>query len=236
MTEQDAMEFAACLKVAADVYGRPGLPVEAVKLYMLLLRDFSLAQVRYALQEHMKVSPFMPKPADLIKILRGSLEERTARAWAEVLEAVRKLGPYESVRFSSPATHYALMRMGGWESLCERLTVDNENFKARDFAVYYALGEKAADWDRVPAYFASLYERHNRLYGYDFTQPIHDMATGGYYEPKELESGLKNKRGQLRALGEILNLAEDRGFEPLEARASTDFKSAAIDHSASPPY
>ena len=30
-------------------------------------------------------------------------------------------------------------------------------------------------------------------------------------------------------------MAEDRGFEPLEACTSTDFKSAAIDHSASPP-
>lgn len=31
-------------------------------------------------------------------------------------------------------------------------------------------------------------------------------------------------------------LAEGRGFEPLEAYTPTDFKSAAIDHSASPPF
>ena len=30
-------------------------------------------------------------------------------------------------------------------------------------------------------------------------------------------------------------LAEGRGFEPLETCASADFKSAAFDHSASPP-
>ncbi len=30
-------------------------------------------------------------------------------------------------------------------------------------------------------------------------------------------------------------MAEDRGFEPLKALALTDFKSAAFDHSASPP-
>ena len=36
--------------------------------------------------------------------------------------------------------------------------------------------------------------------------------------------------------GLFWDLAEGRGFEPLEACTSTDFKSAAIDHSASPPY
>lgn len=30
-------------------------------------------------------------------------------------------------------------------------------------------------------------------------------------------------------------MAEGRGFEPLEAYASIDFKSTAFDHSASPP-
>ncbi len=46
-----------------------------------------------------------------------------------------------------------------------------------------------------------------------------------------------NLRGQTTGLaGEMGGfLAEGRGFEPLVSHPTTDFKSAAIDHSASPP-
>lgn|GEM_PF-2799677 len=43
----------------------------------------------------------------------------------------------------------------------------------------------------------------------------------------------KNKSFSIKSYGK--KLAEGRGFEPLETCASADFKSAAFDHSASPP-
>ena len=39
MSERDKAEFAACLKVAADLYGRPPLSGEALKMFFLLLHN-----------------------------------------------------------------------------------------------------------------------------------------------------------------------------------------------------
>ncbi len=35
--------------------------------------------------------------------------------------------------------------------------------------------------------------------------------------------------------GQFFQTAEEKGFEPLDGKPSTDFKSVALDHSATPP-
>lgn len=160
MTERDKAEFAACLKVAADLYGRPPLSGEALKMFFLLLQKYSLAQVKSALQEHMAASPYMPRPCDVSRRIEGQPEDRAAAAWALVLRAISRFGHDTSVRFPSPAFHYAVEQMGGWARLCMRLTEAELPFRARDFARFFEIGERCASWDgangtvKVLAYLA----------------------------------------------------------------------------------
>ena len=188
MFERDKAEFAACLKVAADLYGRPPLSGEALKMFFLLLQKFSIGQVKTALQEHMASSPYMPKPCDVIQRIEGRPEDRAAAAWALVLKAVSRFGHDTSVRFPSPAFHYALEQMGGWARLCMRLTDAELPFRARDFARFFEIGECCASWDgangtvKVPAYLAGTCELSNRANGHDLPARVYDAESGKVLE------------------------------------------------------
>ena len=184
MTERDKAEFAACLKVAADLYGRPPLSGEALKMFFLLLQKFSLTQVKAALQGHMASSPYMPKPCDVIQRIEGGAEDRAAAAWALVMKAVSRFGHDTSVRFPSPAIHYALEQMGGWARFCMRLADAELPFRAKDFAQFFAMGERCASWDgasgtvKVPAYLAGTCELSNRANGHRLPARVYDAETG----------------------------------------------------------
>lgn len=195
MFERDKAEFAACLKVAADLYGRPPLSGEALKMFFLLLQKFSLAQVKAALQGHMASSPYMPKPCDVIQRIEGRPEDRAAAAWALVLKAVSRFGHDTSVRFPSPAIHYALGQMGGWARFCMRLVDAELPFRAKDFAQFFAMGERCATWDgasgtvKVPAYLAGSCELSNRTNGYALPVKVYDAETGEALEGQALPTG-----------------------------------------------
>ena len=188
MTERDKPEFAACLKVAADLYGRPPLSTEALKMFFLLLQKFSLEQVKSALQEHMAASPYMPKPCDVLRRIEWQPEDRAATAWALVLRAVSRVGHDTSVRFPSPAFHYAVEQMGGWARLCMRLTEAELPFRGRDFARFFEIGERCASWDgangtvKVPAYLAGTCELSNRANGHDLPARVYDAESGKVLE------------------------------------------------------
>lgn len=196
MTERDKPEFAACLKVAADLYGRPPLSTEALKMFFLLLKKFSLAQVKAALQEHMASSPYMPKPCDVLCRIEGQPEDRAAVAWGMVLRAISRFGHDTSVRFPSPAFHYAVEQMGGWAKLCMRLTEAELPFRGRDFARFFEIGERCATWDgangtvKVPAHLAGTCELSNRTNGYALPARVYDAETGAVLEKQALPAGV----------------------------------------------
>lgn len=215
MTERDKTEFAACLKVAADLYGRPPLSGDALKMFFLLLQKFSLEQVKTALQEHMASSPYMPKPCDVSRRIDGQPEDRAAVAWALVLRAVSRFGHDTSVRFPSPAFHYAVGQMGGWAKLCMRLTDAELPFRAKDFARFFEIGERCATWDgangtvKVPAYLAGTCDLSNRANGYALPAKVYDAETGDALDHRALPAPRGEVvpitaalAGQMRAGGE----------------------------------
>lgn len=177
-------ELAACLRVAADLYGRPSLSREAVKAFALLLKDFSLAEVKKALEDHMRHSPYMPKPSDIRERIEGTEEDGAALAWAMVLRAMRRWGYYDSVRFPDPAVHFAIAQMGGWPRLCATLTDETEPFRRKDFAGYYALAKRTRGG--APPYLAGQHEAGNRLHGHALPREVWDVETGRRVPEEEL--------------------------------------------------
>jgi hypothetical protein len=172
------------MKVVADVYGKEPLTKEALKMFFMLWADYSLDQVKQALQEHMRTSVFMPKPADIIARIEGTAEDRAKFAWQIVVRAIQRLGHYESVRFPSPAYHYAIEQMGGWQGLCVSLRDDGLPFRGKDFERFFEIGERVASWDHaegkvhVPAYLCGLHEYKNRVNGYTLPLKVKNAVTG----------------------------------------------------------
>jgi len=166
MQNKDFKKFMALLALVADTYSQPRLSEDAVKLYFKVLSDYSLDEVSQAIMEHIKQSPYMPKPADVIRILDGTVEDRASEAWYYVLKAIQQYGHYESVQFDNPAIHYAIERMGGWQKLCQ-LTEEELPFRERDFIKHYIRGERMATWDKVPLRFMGKHEQDNVFNGWD---------------------------------------------------------------------
>lgn len=183
MKDCDQKEFMACMKVVADVYGRGPLTKEALKMFFMLLSPFDLGQVKQALQEHMKISVFMPKPANIITLIEGCSEDRAALAWAAVVRAVERLGRSLSVRFPSPAYHYAIEQIGGWQKLCTTLTDEEIKWRGKDFERFFEIGERVASWEhepgkvRVQPYLMGWYEANNRRGGCALPDVV-DAETG----------------------------------------------------------
>lgn len=166
MQNKDFKKFMALLALVADTYSQPRLSEDAVKLYFKVLSDYSLDEVSQAIMEHIKQSPYMPKPADIIRIIEGTAEDRASEAWYHVLKAMQQYGHYESVQFDNPAIHYAIERMGGWQKLCQ-LTEEELPFRERDFIKHYIRGERMASWDKVPLRFMGKHEQDNVFNGWD---------------------------------------------------------------------
>jgi hypothetical protein len=147
------------------------------------LAAYDLESVRAAIAEHVRSEKFFPALADIVRRIEGPDETRAALAWAVVIRAVTKLGRVASVRFPSPAYHYAIERMGGWQKLCATLRDADLPFRGREFERLFAAGEKVAAWEpepgkvAVPTYLMGWHEAANRRDGYALPDVI-DAATG----------------------------------------------------------
>ena len=60
----------------------------------------------------------MPKIAEFVEAIEGSLDERAVEAWDEAMNACVKYGPYRSVSFADEAINRAVNHIvGGWDKI-----------------------------------------------------------------------------------------------------------------------
>lgn len=166
MRPNEFQEFVAVIGAAAEVLNQPKLSPLGLRTAFSILQVYPLEAIKSAIQQHLRESPFMPKPYDIIKYLEGTAEDRGSLAWWHVVKAIRQHGHYESVRFDDPVIHYAIDRMGGWQKVCNILE-EELPFRERDFIKLYARGEKVADWNNVPKRFVGKHELQNLQSGWD---------------------------------------------------------------------
>ena len=92
------------------------------------------------------------QPADLIRVLDGTLTDRAAVAWGKALDAAQRVGAYTDVVFDDPAIHSAIEDMGGWPKFCRSETKDLGYTQHRFCELHRAYtGRGAFDYPRVLA-------------------------------------------------------------------------------------
>ena len=120
MNPTDKAQFVALLRAVAEFYRDTLSPVR-LELYWRSLQRYSLAELQRALNAHL-IHPdqgmFMPKPADIVRILQGSLIDQAQSAWAKVHKALYQVGSYDSVAFDDALIHSVIDDLGGWVLLC----------------------------------------------------------------------------------------------------------------------
>ena len=188
--ERDWNEFLGAIRSAAILTGKTNLTREALDLYFDVMQDYSVEQVKQAVEAHLHSSEgkFFPTPSHLISQIQGSSAERANYAWRVFLKALDKYGYYDSVRFPEPAYHYVISLLGGWMAVSEDYRDLDEHelaFRRPEFVSLYQRGERVATFGRehgkeqVAPYLLGAYERDNAAAGYtDYIPKVVEIATG----------------------------------------------------------
>jgi hypothetical protein len=125
----------------AGVYGFYGKDLSEFPLSVWwgAMKPYDIASVKDALGRH-AVNPdtgqFLPKPADVIRMLQGTTVDSAMVAWSKVDKAAREIGPYQDVVFDDPVIHRVLHDMNGWIAIGSKTDAEWP-FIAREFETRY---------------------------------------------------------------------------------------------------
>lgn len=173
MREQDKPEFSV---LVADVYKfyRAEVTTFALGVWWSAMRPFDLAAVREAFGRHV-VNPdtgqFLPKPADVVKMLGGTTQDAALVAWAKVDRAIRVVGTYESVAFDDALIHRVIEDMGGWVKLGQ-VTEDELPFRAKEFETRYRGFRIRSESPEYPRVLIGIHQAHNEQNNRPVAPPV----------------------------------------------------------------
>lgn len=173
LRQSDRSAFVEMLTYVGALYGRDVSP-GVIDLYWSALAPYDLPAVRQAFDRHVKspdAGQFMPKPADLIRMLGGTSQDAAMQAWAKVERAVRRVGGHESVVFDDAIIHRCVEDMGGWVKLCAT-TEEDLPFRARDFQALYRGFAMRREAPPYPAHLIGRFEAQNRMAGQKVAEPV----------------------------------------------------------------
>lgn len=173
MNNEDKPAFADLMTDALAFYGQPPTTF-ALSVWWQACQGFSMEQVGKALTAH-AMDPdrghFPPKPADLVRVLQGTHQDRSLVAWGLVFEAMQRVGSYSSVDFGDVAVHCAIEDMGGWPTLC-KTTMDQLGFVQKRFCDTHRAYSNRGEAVREVPYLVGYHEITNRSLGRKVDAPV----------------------------------------------------------------
>jgi hypothetical protein len=171
--QDDFDDFSAMLMVIADYCGKQLSP-GVISLYWQGLQDLDIDAVRKALNAHVQnpdTGQYMPKIADIRRMLGGTTRDAALMAWNKVQEAVGRAGGYRSVCFDDPIINRAVHDMGGWPEICTK-GMDELPFVERNFCDRYRAYKTHGGAPGHPAYLLGLCEAQNVQGGFKSEPPM----------------------------------------------------------------
>jgi len=175
---KDRKSFGKFMVVIGEMFDRETSDV-LTELYWKALEPFTDEQCEKAFNQVVLSSRFFPKPVDIIESIRGTGGNRATEAWIKTLNAIRRVGTYQSVKFDDPVIHAVIEVMGGWDTMGSML-IDDEKWKQREFEKLYPIMEARGN---CPQYLPGRVEISNAAKGYNSETPI----LIGFKEAKQIE-------------------------------------------------
>lgn len=166
MTEHDFEEFSQGL---AGVYGFYEKEINkfVLDIWWKSLKQFDLPAITQAFGRHVantESGKWLPKPADIIRMLQGSSQDAALVAWSKVDYAVRHHGTYVDVAFADELIHRVLHDMGGWIPLGQK-NEDEWPFVAREFENRYRGFRERSEIPEYPSILTGIANAYNRSKG-----------------------------------------------------------------------
>lgn len=171
MTENDFEKFKQGLGGVYDFYDKE-LSKFALDVWWNAMKQFDLPAIIQAFNRHVintESGKWLPKPADVIKMLQGSSLDAALTAWAKVDKAVRIKGTYVDVVFDDPLIHRVIHDMGGWIAFGMKKE-DEWPFVAKEFENRYRGFKQKNDIPDYPSILTGLSNAYNASKGFK-TEP-----------------------------------------------------------------
>lgn len=173
MQQRDYDTFVQMLNAIGDLYGKK-ISEWAISIWWGALQHYDLAAVRDALNRHVQnpdSGQFMPKPADVVKMVQGTTVDSALVAWAKVDRAARQVGPYRDVVFDDPIIHRVLHDMGGWSQLGNK-SEDEWPFVGKEFQNRYRGFRGRSEVPEYPPVLIGISGAYNRQKGHFSEAPL----------------------------------------------------------------
>ena len=173
MQQAEFKDFSRMLKAIAEYCSKP-ISADVVAIYWQGLRDLDLGAVRQALNAHVQnpdTGQFMPKIADIRRMLCGTTQDAALVAWSKVDKAVRQIGTYASVVFDDALIHRVLSDMGGYIAFGTK-TDDDWPFVAKEFENRYRGYAMRGEKPEYPPVMIGMAEASNRSEGFSSQPPV----------------------------------------------------------------
>ncbi len=166
MQPNDRKNFVTLITGIADYYSKE-LSMTSIGLYWEGLKQYDYPAIERALWQHTQnpdSGQFMPKIADVTKVLQGRTEDQAQLAWSKVDGAVRRIGIWADVAFDDPIIHRVLHDMGGWVQINSR-DEDGWPFVAKEFITRYRGFRISGQVPEYPKYLLGTASTHNAAEG-----------------------------------------------------------------------
>ncbi len=132
-----------------------------IAIYMDTLQTMPEDVAVQVLEHQIRYAKWFPKPVDLVEAAEGSREERALTAWQVLIDAVKKIGPYQSVYFEDHVLGRIVEHFNGWIEVCN-WTHSELPFRRKEFLDAYRTTRLSAP-SRV---HCGLLEAENRRRGF----------------------------------------------------------------------
>ena len=211
MLPTERLRFATLLTGVADYYGKE-LSQGVVALYWQGLQQYDIDAVEKALWEHTQnpdSGQFMPKIADVTRMLQGRTTDQAAIAWSKVDSAVRRVGTYSDVVFDDPIIHRVIADMGGWIKLGACPDEREWPHIARNFEGRYRGYKTRGEVPEYQPVMTGIANAQNGLQGFRLQPP---MLIGNEVKAKQVMlAGTNDQLIQMKLAGDtITNVAIKR--------------------------
>lgn len=175
MLATDRKNFIVAMIGLGDYYARE-MSEGMIEIYWQGLKAYDLKSVQDAIAAHIAnpdAGQYMPKVADLIRMLGGTTTDASAIAWAKVCNAIKRVGPYQSVVFDDPCIHAAIEGLGGWEKVCSAPDDKELSFTGKAFENLYKAHKRSGSTPDYQRVLIGITERVNAdLYPHAVSAPV----------------------------------------------------------------
>lgn len=173
MQQGDALAFREVIEGVYSFYGKECSRF-AADVWWQALKPYDLVAVRDALGRHC-VNPdngqWLPKPADVVRLLEGSTLDSAVAAWTKVDRAIQSVGTYATVVFDDALIHCVIADMGGWPQLGQK-KVDEWPFVAKEFQQRYRAYKSRRQTPAYPPKLIGIFDQQNRQEGHTDQVPV----------------------------------------------------------------